>query len=93
MGGVIITAFTWIFRFMVAKFVLGLGFVMVSAPWIKEWVTDAINFVTQQVNMLGPPGEIILMAGLADALSIIAGALLARATIVQLSSVFGVKTS
>lgn len=71
----------WIISSIVARMLLGAGLAITFHTWVTQYVYDALNWMSG--SLAGIPGaEILWMAGVGEGLSIVAGALVAYATIV-----------
>jgi Protein of unknown function (DUF2523). len=70
----------WVLGSALARVLLGAGLTVLTFNWLDEFVIEALDAVTAQLS--GTPGlDIMLLAGVGEALSIIGSALVARATI------------
>jgi len=76
-----------------ARVLAGAGLAVATAPFISDFVDDALANAVTSVGLLDPALlNLILLAGIGDALSIIGSALVARVTIVTASAFVGVSS-
>lgn len=76
---------------MIARLVLGLGVTVVTYQGLTEAIPPLLNGIVSSLNTVSAEAvNIILLAGLGDALTIIGSAAIARATLVAATNAMGV---
>lgn len=81
----------WAIVSSIARVLAGLVITTVSLAWLGDYANQALGYaVTSIGNLPGEVGQIVLMTGIGQALSIIGSALITRAVIVSAANTFGI---
>jgi hypothetical protein len=72
----------WLVGSLAARVLLGAGLAIGFHTWVSGAVEDYLGELVAGIGALGAAGQIVLIAGAGPALSVIGGALVARAAIV-----------
>lgn len=89
---ILIGILIWLVGSVIARVLLGAGLAIGFHVWVTDAVEGFLASVVSSINGMGAAGQIILMSGAGSALSIIGGALVARATIVAAGIWIGRRT-
>lgn len=80
MPAFLVGVLTWFLTGLVARVLLGAGLSIASYVLIEDFVNDGLVAATGYLGGLGDIGQLMFLAGLGDALSIIGSALVVAVT-------------
>lgn len=80
MPAFIVTAAIWILSGVVARVLLGAGLAIGSYVLIEGFVNDGLLAATSYISGLGDVGQLMYLAGVGDAMSIIGSAMVVAVT-------------
>lgn len=92
MPAFLVTIFTWALGGFVARTLLGAGLAFGSYLLIEGFVNDGLLLAVGHVSGLGDVGQLMYLAGLGDALSIVGSALVVSVSM-QAARIFLVRSS
>lgn len=88
----LVAFFVWAAGSLLARLLLGAGLAIGFHTWVTGAVEGFLGSLVSSINGLGATGDVLLLSGVGPAISIIGGALVARATIVAAGIWIGRRT-
>lgn len=81
MPAFLVTALVWFLSGVVARTLLGAGLAVGSYVLIEDFVNDGLLYATGYLAGLGQIGQLMYLAGVGDAMSIVGSALVVAVTL------------
>lgn len=92
MPAFLVSALVWLLAGAVARVLLGAGLSIASYVLIEDFVNDGLLYASGYLGSLGDVGQLMYLAGVGDAMSIIGSAMVVSVTLTA-ARVFLVRSS
>lgn len=93
MSALLATLLRWVIVSSLARIFAGIGLAVTSQIFLAGYVNDALSAMVSTVNNVGgDSGQMFLMLGVGQFLSIVGTAFVTRVAIVQTAQIFGITT-
>lgn len=94
MGKLFAMILPWIMGSQFAKMMSGVGIAVVSHAFLSGYVDSMLSAIVSQVNGIGGDvGQLFLLLGFGQFLSILGSAFLTRVTVQQMAKTWGITSS
>jgi hypothetical protein len=80
MPAILVTIISWALASLVARVLVGAGLTLATYSGIDSLIDNMLDGVTASFGLLGDSAQILYIAGVGEAVSIIGGAIVASAT-------------
>lgn len=91
MPAILYTILKWVIVSAFARVLAGLVISTVAMTWLGDYANDALGYAVSSISALpAGVGQIVLMTGIGQVISIIGSALITRAVIVSSANTFGI---